>query len=214
MEYCLIRYQQLVQERPELFRNKGVLEIELDMEKLAQYMSDTGHKVGVQYESDYHILVVDLVYSDGGYYCYERIVKKSTGNGSVIIPRYQGKIVLLKQFRHALREEQYALPRGFGEDGLTGEENARKELKEEIGASVTKIQFLGNIIADSGLCGEEVAVYLADLEDVNLDSREENINKVLLLEEETFVEWIGARKIGDGYTLGAYTLMISRRLYI
>ena len=49
---------------------------------------------------------------------------------------------------------QYSFPRGFSEDNSTSSENAARELKEEIGATIVNEPILlGNVISDSGLTG-------------------------------------------------------------
>lgn len=115
-------------------------------------------------------MLVDLVKdSKGDVFAYERIVHTATGNAIVVIPKYHNKYLLLKQFRHAIRTEQYAFPRGFGEDGLTGEENAKKELSEEINAIIKEnsLTYLGKTVSDSGLCGDNVLVYQCEVEAYN-----------------------------------------------
>ena len=124
----LQRYFEFFTENPELFNNlnDGII-IELDPEIL-QKQSKTKN-IGIVYESKFHIMIVDLVHNgDKNYYTYERIVGKTKGNGSVILPTVGDKIVILKQFRHALRKQQYALPRGFATSGLDSEQNAIQEV--------------------------------------------------------------------------------------
>lgn len=83
-------------------------------------------------------MVADLVYTidkdnNKNYFAYERIIPKAKNNSSVVIvPIYEDKIILLKQYRHALRDYQYSLPRGYGEDTVQVENNVKKELSEEI----------------------------------------------------------------------------------
>ena len=49
----------------------------------------------------------------------------------VCVPVFEGRFVLLRQYRHAIREFQYGFPRGFGEAGVSVEENVREEIQEE-----------------------------------------------------------------------------------
>ena len=76
----------------------------------------TGKRIGVVYESDYNILVVDLVYQiPGNYFTYERIIPKNHSGGVVILAFHNQNIIFLKQFRHATRDFEYSLIRGFSE---------------------------------------------------------------------------------------------------
>ena len=144
------RYERLEKERPELFVQSDDIKIITDKERVRRFAAETGQPMGVVYESGYSMLVVDLVESGGRCFAYERIVPVNVG-AIVSLPVYNGKFVLLKQYRHAMRDHQTALPRGFGEAGLSAEENLRKEIGEELGAEVLSASFLGRIYTDSGI---------------------------------------------------------------
>lgn len=168
MRSSLKKYFNLIKERPGLFMNSDKLQIEYDVKKIKTFMKQTKKKIGVVYESPYHILLVDLIKDEktNGYYTYERIVSTQKG-GVVIIPKHGENFILLNQFRHSMRNYQYAFPRGFGEPQMSAEENAKKEICEELGLTnkdITDITFLGTIIADSGLCGDTVSVFICDIE--------------------------------------------------
>lgn len=129
-------YFKLMKERPELFKNTGIIKIVTDKKKIEEYEKETGKKIGIAYRSKYNTLLVDLIEGEKGYYTYERVIPTSTGTGIVIVAEYEGKLVLLNQYRHALRKFQYAFVRGFGEDGIDAPDNVKKEIKEEINAEV------------------------------------------------------------------------------
>lgn len=121
---------------------------------------DKKRRIGVIYESSYNMLLVDLVYErEGQYFAYERIVPTAIDSAVVVLPIYMENIIIMKKYRHAIRECQYAIPRGFAEDNITVEDNVKKELWEEIGAKTGKITYLGEIVADSGLSGGHVEAY-------------------------------------------------------
>ena len=111
-----INYLRLMRERPELFQDDNRLKIVTNLEVVDDFEKKTGKKIGVVYQSEYHLFVVDLVEDTEGYrFAYERLVPAVRKGAVVSIPIYKGKMVLLRQFRHALRSVQYAFPRGFGE---------------------------------------------------------------------------------------------------
>ena len=201
-------YLKLVRERPELFRQDERLSIVFDEGEVKSFVSRTGKTIGVAYRSPYNLMVVDLVRAPGGEpFAYERLVAASTGSTVVTIPCYQGQYALLRQFRHSLRGEQYAFPRGFGEDGLSAEENASKELEEELGAHTLSAVRLGKIVADSGLSGGGVAVVLSRIERPTLKKDYEGIQAVTLADENAMRRMIASGEINDGYTLAAWTLL-------
>lgn len=200
-------YLELIKERPEEFIQKEEMKIVLDVNKVIEYEQKTGKTIGVIYKSDYRILVVDLIQDETGeYYTYERLLSRVKDGAVVAIPIYNGKFVILKQFRHALRDFQYEFPRGFAEAGIPSEENVKKELNEELGAKVIESEFIGTIIADSGLSGNKVSVYKCIVENIELKYHYEGIEEVILLSEQELKQWVKEEKITDGFTLAAISL--------
>ena len=201
------KYRKLQLERPEEFEQSEALRIELDEAIVEQYVDQYQVKLGVVYENEYSMLIVDLVRDEKGkLFPYQRLLSVQKSGMVVTIPRYNDKLVLLRQYRHALRAEQYAFPRGFGTAGISSKENAAKELREEIGAAVSRSVYMGSVVADSGLSGSRVDVYLCDVEQVELKYLYEGIKEVILLSEQELLEWIANGKIDDGFTLAAMML--------
>ena len=78
----------------------------------------------------------------------------------VIMTRCNGRWILLRQFRHAIRREQYGFVRGYADSGCTVLENVRRELMEELGAKpIGEPMLLGRMTPDSGLTSGCVFVY-------------------------------------------------------
>lgn len=199
-----IRYIELVNKRPGLFVNNGMITIELNEDIVSDFEIKSGKKVGVVYESPYSMMIVDLVYNNPNeYYLYERLIPHSDKNGVVIIPVHEGKIVLLNQYRHALRDYQISLPRGYGEDGIISVDNVSKELDEEIGAKATNITFLGTINANSGSSGGFAEVYSCEIDTYVQKHGYEGIDSVIELTTDELKDYIRAGKINDGFTLSA-----------
>lgn len=209
-----MRYLALRRQRPELFVD-GKLEIVTDERAVDEFSSRSGLTIGVKHESAWSRLVVDLVKNeDGEMFAYERIIPKANGAPVVTVPRTKaGKFVLLRQFRHAIRGEQLCFPRGFGEDGLSAEENAAKELAEEVGAKVEKdsIKVLGSFTPDSGLMQTNVSVVACTVEKYGNESRDEGILSVEELTEAELLSAIAAGKITDGMTIVAFSLFRNLR---
>lgn len=204
-------YKQLMEERSELFSQSDELSIVTDIERICEFEAESGRTIGVIYKSPYSMLVVDCVHSKNGkLFCYERIVPSSTGIAVVGIPVYEGKFVLLKQFRHSMRDFQYAFPRGYGEDGFSAEDNVKKELSEELGAEVLNCTYIGNVISDSGRSGEKVSIFLCDITEPKLLQGYEDIDSLVMLSPEQLRQWISDGRINDGYTLSAYALICNK----
>jgi len=205
------RYLSLMEERPESFINNGKLTIVTDWETVHSFEQRTGLTIGVCYESKYRLMVVDLVYEkEGEYFAYERLLPAVTPGAVVCIPQQGDNLILLRQYRHALRSEQYAFPRGFAEPGIAGEDNACKELLEELGCHAKSVIHLGTVIADSGLSGEAVDIYLCQIDTYKQQEGHEGILDALSLPLPQLQRMIANGEITDSYTLSAISYLLCR----
>lgn len=208
MQKDLQRYLCFLKERGFRYETNEVLEIIDDINMLVDYSKAHGVKLGIIYESPFHIFVVDLVRNKAGkLFPCERLVKTAVGNSVVVVPFREGKIILLKQFRHALGDYQYCFPRGFGEPDISPEENARKEIGEELNCTSSDYVFLGNTVADSGVCGEKICVFCCNVDEPTVNVLDENIESYIAVTDSELLEMIGQGKINDGFTLSAVALM-------
>ena len=176
-------------------------------EEICQY------RFGVIYRSPYNTLLVDPIAGNDGIFPYERVYPTSKKAGVVTVPVYKDSFILLKQYRHAPRALQYSFPRGFAEPGCTPEEDAGRELKEEIGAVITKTpQLLGRVIADSGLTAARVYVYYVEIDDYARDAfGHEGIKENVRVPCCTMAQWIREGNTDDGFTLSAFALYAARK---
>ena len=200
------RYLRLMEERPEAFAANPALPIVTDPREVERFTARTGRTIGVVYESPYRLLVVDLVRGPEGSFAYERLLPAADGPAMVAVPVWEGKFVLLRQFRHALRGVQTAFPRGFGENGLSAEENVRKEVWEELRAQVLEQRALGKIVADSGLTGGEAHAIFCRITRPEPPLQYEEIQGMVCLDREELEREIAHGQITDGFTLSAYAL--------
>lgn len=202
-----LRYLELKVQRPELFVDNGSIRIVFDEDIVAEYEQETGRKIGVVYESPYTMKLVDLVYeTPGSYFAYERSIPTVRERAVVTVPVFNDKFILLKQYRHCIRDYEYSFPRGFGERGLAAEENAKKELHEEIGAEVTSAYFLGEMTPDSGGQSTVVSVYCCEVSSYDSKKREEGIESILEVGLDELNQLISEGKVRDGFTLSALCL--------
>lgn len=207
-----LQYCRLMAERPDLFRQSELLRIETDLAAICRFEMEHDRTIGVVYRSPYSMMVVDLVSENGGpCFCYERVVATASQGAVVSVPVYEGKFVLLRQYRHALRDHQLAFPRGFGEEGMTVEENLCKEIQEEIGAQVLSSRHIGKIACDSGLSSNLVDAYFCEVTKPQQHVGYEGIMEMQLVTPDEMKEWIAAGKITDGYTLSAFAMLLSQQ---
>ncbi len=182
-------------------KDSGVIRNLLRMEELFH------QKYGLVYRSSWHTLLVDPISSgEGNFFPYERVLP-SANDGVVMVTKHKDNFVLLKQFRHAIRKEQYSFPRGFAEPNSTPQENAVRELQEEIGAVVTKASVpLGRIAPDSGLTGGCAFVFMVEIDEYRTSSGHEGIKGIIEVSKSELSTMILEGRIDDGFTLGAYQL--------
>lgn len=197
----------------ELFAPSTVYPIaDLNSQKVKKFLVEMeelyNYRFGMVYRSPYNTLLVDPIENGDTFFPYDRVVPSSGKAGVVIIPIYQDKLILLRQYRHAPREKQYAFPRGFAEPELTPIENVRKELQEEIGAVILETpELLGRVNADSGLTSSHVYVYCVKIQSYQFDSSiHEGICNIIEVPLSEMGQWIGNGMTNDGFTLSAYAL--------
>ncbi|MAJ44198.1 MAG: ADP-ribose pyrophosphatase [Candidatus Marinimicrobia bacterium] len=72
------------------------------------------------------------------------------------------KIILIKQYRYAVREESIEVPAGKLDLNEKPEQCAYRELKEETGYETKKLTFLTSIYPAIGFANEIIWIYLAE----------------------------------------------------
>ncbi|MCH9630452.1 MAG: hypothetical protein S4CHLAM37_04520 [Chlamydiia bacterium] len=149
---------------------KGEIEIVTDKEKIKEIEVDTNRSVGVIAEDKYWLWVNDAVrFPNGKYGVYGRIIWSSSLSGDIgvaVVPIMpDGKIGLIRNFRHATRSWEYELPRGGVEPFETIEQAALREMKEETGYIADEVKLLGYMNPDSGLTNTVAPIYCAKVYD-------------------------------------------------
>ena len=73
-----------------------------------------------------------------------------------------GKIVLIRQYRYAIKKEMIEIPAGKLDQNEIPEKCALRELEEEIGYRANKLTLLANIHPAVGFTDEKMWLYLAE----------------------------------------------------
>ena len=122
------RYNQIMSKWPQLFENPPDARYEIlrDSSMVAEAESEersrllarrlpvSWSRIGVVYEDPYLIVLRDAVRRpDGSLGTYARTLPASGAAGAAVLPLLDGKIVLLRRFRHATRKWHLEIPRGF-----------------------------------------------------------------------------------------------------
>lgn len=216
----LEQYFALVRKHPEMFENPEGAEIRVlldrqeiqEVQTLArQYYQARGlptewGDIGVVYQDNYLLLLRDAVrFADGRRWTYFRLVDDEIAQGVITLPIYQGQVLLTRHFRHATRKWHIEVPRGFGESGLSNEENARRELIEETGASITKVISLGCAYPNTGGTAEYNEFFYIEIAAYGTGEIGEGISELFLASIAEFERMLRDGIIDDEFTIVAYT---------
>ena len=96
-----------------------------------------------------------------------------------MLPLFEDAIVLVRHFRHGVRDWCLEVPRGSTIPGRTDEETARVELLEEIGATAADLHLVGHVHVNSGLSPRLSIVYYAKLLDIGPAQASEGIDRLI-----------------------------------
>lgn len=137
-------------------------------------------------------------------------VVRHPGAAAVLPVTPHGDVVLVRQFRPALRQVLVEIPAGLldvhGEDALTC---AARELFEETGYRHTSLEFVGGIYTSAGFSDEYIHLFLARTEAEQVRTPETGIE----LLRKPFEEMVGAARAGrvrDAKTAVALLLAAAR----
>ncbi len=215
----LDRYLELRRQRPEWFSGPADgVSIATSRARIARIegtvaeryaaagMPPTWATVGIRYEDPYLLLLVDAVtFPTGEVGVHHRIVRRTPAeSGVVILPVLEDRLVLIRHFRHALRQWTWEFPRGGVDPGATPDETVRRELMEEIGAPVVTLTPLGRVYGATSLMGMAVAIYCAGVGSVGDVARGEGIGEVRTVSVAEFEAMVRAGEVVDGFTLATF----------
>lgn len=127
-------------------------------------------------------------------------------NGAIAVPITEdGRIILVRQFRHPIRMWTVELPRGAREAGETPEAAAIREIGEEIGYDVEATYSLGRVSTDSGQLSSIPHIIAARVGRRESPHREEteSIDRVVAMPYAVLRAACERGEIIDSYTLAA-----------
>lgn len=92
-----------------------------------------------------------------------KAVSEDLVTGASVLPVTEGRIGLLRLYRHAIGELTWEVPRGFVEAGESPGDAAARELEEEAGLIVDKDNLIdaGRMTPEAGVLAARVALYIA-----------------------------------------------------
>jgi ADP-ribose pyrophosphatase len=215
-----LRYRELRDRLPELFVNPPGAAVEIlddpaevaaaeraKVEALrARGLPEEWGRSGVAYQDEWLTLLRDPVRFPGGALgTYIRAISMGGTYGVVLLPVLDGAVVLIEHFRHATRRWHLEAPRGFGEPGVPAEEQATRELREEIGAEVVRLVDLGVLHPDTGTSTDEVRLFLAEVAAVGEPDAREGIRALRRCPPAEVGALIRDGVLTDSFTIAAWT---------
>ena len=217
MRQALADYLDLAKARPDLFLTPGPgVRVLLDPADIAaveqrcgQVYRDRGEtpeaaQVGLLVKDPWVYVLRDAVeFPDGHRATYTRVVNRYE-NGAAALPLYQGKIVLIRHFRHPLRKSILEIPRGAIEVGDTPEEAVKRELMEEIGAQAVRVEPLGFLYGSTSLYGSGSHLFFAEIENVGCPQIAEGVQAIEHYTVDEFEALLVEGQILDSFTVAAF----------
>ncbi len=163
-------------------------------------------RVGIVYQDQYGMILRDAVRFPGGALgTYIRFIgNMDVDPGAIVLPLYQGQVLLVRRFHQATRTRHLEIPIGLGMKGLSGEENARRVLVEEIGAMVSRLIPIGELEEGPGLTESPAELFYADVESYGEGNTHEGITEVLQIAVPEFERMMRDSEITDSFTIIAY----------
>lgn len=215
-------YQQYQKLYPRLFSNQGAyIRVCLNPDHIQSWQINQSEcllkegrapseaEIGVVYQDKYITLLRDLVeYPDGSHGSYLRLLNTAQnpdGQGVVVLCVYNGKILLMRQYRHPVRAYSWEFPRGFAEPGSTSQQQARTEVLEEVQGVIDQLVPLGAYHSNTGLDGNSTQLFLATLTQVGCGNTREGILELRWVNPTEIEQLIATSQVMDGFTIAAYT---------
>jgi len=156
-------------------------------------------------EIAYHGKILDLAREthrlpDGREACFEII--HHPGGAAALPVDHAGQLLLIRQFRPAVRGTMLEIPAGRLEPGEDPATSIRRELQEEIGRMAAQIALLAEVYSTVGFCREKIFIFLATELEVTPTAHEEHefIELVSLAPAQAFA-LVDAGEISDAKTL-------------
>ncbi len=103
-------------------------------------------------------ITMDTLQTDGEPFPYSYVHIKE---GVVVLAFYDSKIVLINQYRHAMKEWLYELPAGMIDENEDPMEAGKRELVEETGYIPSEMISLGTYYPSPGSTTEKIHLYYA-----------------------------------------------------
>ncbi len=148
----------------------------------------------------------DRLLLEDGRETVREVVRHSGGAGGLPIFA-DGRVALVRQYRHPAGRELLEIPAGKIEEGESPDECARREIEAETGARPGKMEKIAEFYSTPGFCEEKLYVFLATgLEPASQDLDDDEALDVVYLSLDEAIALARKGEIEDSKTLIALLL--------
>ena len=157
-------------------------------------------------------ITVDKLRMPDGSEAYRETVIRGKNAAATLAVDNDGKLIFVRQYRHAFREMLLEIPAGVLEEGEEAEEGVLRELEEETGKKAETLEFLCEMYPTVGYCTEKIQLFIAT--DLTEGQQKLDADEFLEIEKytpEEAVDMIYKGKIKDGKTIAAVFAWMARK---
>lgn len=115
----------------------------------------------VTYEGKIVKVTVDKLRMPDGRTALRETVIRGKNAAAVLPVDADGKIIFVRQYRHAFQEILLEIPAGMLEEGEDPMEGVARELAEETGNLAGKLEYICELYPTVGYCTEKIYLYFA-----------------------------------------------------
>ena len=174
-------------------------------------MSVKVHKTTTLYTGKIFDVVLEKVTLPNGA-VKDREIVRHPGAAAMVPLLDDGRVVLIKQYRHAVGEFVWEIPAGTLEPEEAPMACARRELVEEIGYEAANLEKLTEILPAPGYTDEHIHIFLATgLKPVNQRLEDDEVLELQLTVLETALAMVAQGEIRDAKTIAGLFLTSLKR---
>lgn len=131
---------------------------------------------------------------------------------AMIPVRQDGAVLLIRQYRDAIRQEILEIPAGILNPGEPLAEAARRELQEEIGYDAEFLEEWGTFFTSPGFSDEQVTLFFASgLVESRLEPDDDEFIRVVPVKKEEIPALLESGRIRDAKTFAALAWYLAKK---
>ena len=156
------------------------------------------------YEGKIVTITVDKLRMPDGSEAYRETVIRKKNAAGVLAVDTDGRLLLVRQYRHPFREMLLEIPAGVIEEGESGEAAVLRELEEETGKRAGRAEFLCEMYPSVGFCTEKIQLFFAT--ELTAGTQKLDADEFVEIEKytpEEAIAMIHKGEIKDGKTIAA-----------